>query len=531
MVAPSLFFLGRARYGSKTDVFHKTRTPRRVRIAREGARLVVGWRVDAGAVFDYMLPRMFAKGQVLELAITDTADGQKCFGRLPEGLAVFVEGPVVVGDRVRASVRKIKKNYLETRLVEVLAPSPSRVAPRCAHFGVCGGCKWQQAAYDEQLRLKRKLVADALVHLGGFADARVADPLPAPQVYGYRNKMEFSFGDRRYLLEEEMTLDPAALGKPADFALGFHAPGRFDRVVDVDVCELATPEMNAALACIKAWARRRALPVYQTRTHEGFLRNLVVRHATTGEFMAYLVVSAWDEPLMQDALRALRADLGERLTTFVVGVTARRNTVARGDEHHVMHGPGVIRERLGDLSFAISPTSFFQTHTHQARRLYEEVLRCADVRPDQVAHDLYCGTGTITLFLARQARAAVGCEIEASALADAEANARVNGIGNARFVALDLKHYARAVRDLPPELRPDVVVVDPPRAGLHEDLVRELRALRPERIVYVSCNPSSLGRDARLLCAEGAYRLGDVQPVDLFPHTYHVESVVALTRA
>lgn len=474
---------------------------------------------------------MFTKGQMLEIDITDTADGQQCFGRLPEGLAVFVQGLAAVGDRARVSVLKIKRNYLETRLVEVLAPSPARVPPPCPHFGVCGGCKWQHVSYAEQLRLKRKLVADALTHLGGFTDARVAETLPSPQVYGYRNKMEFSYGDRRYLLPEEMAKEPAALAKPRDYALGFHAPGRFDRVVDLDCCHLATDEMNRALACGKEFGRARGLSVYQTHTHTGFLRNLVVRQAAaTGEFMVYLVVSAWDEPLMQEFLSALQADLGERLTTCVVGVTQRKNTVARGDEHHVLHGPGFIREQLGDLTFTISPTSFFQTNSRQAERLYQETLRRAAVRPDQVVHDLYCGTGTITLFLARAARAAIGCELEASALADAEANARANRIANARFLALDLKHYAQAVRELPAALRPDVVVVDPPRAGLHEDLVKELRVLRPERIVYVSCNPASLGRDAKLLCAGDAYRLGDIQPVDLFPHTYHVESVVALER-
>lgn len=475
---------------------------------------------------------MYTKGQVLEIAITDTAEGQQCFGRLDDGLAVFVQGPAAVGDRVRAAITKIKRNYLETRLVAVVAPSPARVDAPCPHFGVCGGCKWQHVRYDEQLRIKRKLVADALAHVGGFRDAVVHDTLPSPRVYGYRNKLEFSFGDRRFLLEAEMGLNEARLAKPPGFALGFHAPGRFDRVVDIDRCHLAPEEMNLALDCAKAFARARGLSVYSTRTHEGFLRNLVVRKAfATGEFMVYLVTSAHDAALMRDLLDALRGALGDRLTTFVNGVTDRRNTVARGDRDLVLHGPGVITERLGDLRFAISPTSFFQTNTEQAERLYALAVERAGLQPAHVVHDLYCGTGTISLYLARHARAVVGCELEAGALADAEANARANGVGNARFLTLDLKHYAEAVRELPAELRPDVVVVDPPRAGLHPRLVEELRTLRPERIVYVSCNPASLARDAQGLCREGLYRLGEVQPVDLFPHTYHVESVVALDRA
>lgn len=475
---------------------------------------------------------MFTKNQILELEITDTADGQQCFGRLPEGLAVFVQGPAAVGDRVRASVFKIKKNYLEARLLEVVVPSPARVTPPCAHFGVCGGCKWQHVDYPEQLRIKRKLVQDALVHLGGFTGAMVREALPSPQVYGYRNKMEFSFGDRRYLTEAEMSVEAAQLAKPMDFALGFHAPGRFDRVVDVDLCHLATPEMNQALELVKAWAKRHALAIYNTHTHTGYLRNLVVRHAAgTGEFMVYLVTSTHEAALMAGLLDELKAAFGPRLTTFVNGVTSRKNTVARGDQDLVLHGPGFIREVLDGLTFEISPGSFFQTNSRQAEVLYRETVARAQPQADEVVYDLYCGTGTIALFLARSCRGVVGAEMEPSAIADAERNARANGLQDVKFLQLDLQHFADAVKALPAELHPGVVVVDPPRAGLHQDLVDELRRLAPRRIVYVSCNPASLARDAQLLCADGLYALGEVQPVDLFPHTYHVESVVALERA
>ena len=474
---------------------------------------------------------MFTKGQILELAVSDTADGQQCFGRLPEGLAVFVQGPAAVGDVVRAAVFKVKKNYLEARLVEVIRPAPTRVVPVCAHFGVCGGCKWQHVGYAEQLRIKRKLVQDALVHLGGFAGATVQETLPSPQEFGYRNKMEFSFGDRRYLTEAEMGLDAAQLAKPPDFALGFHAPGRFDRVVDVEVCPLSTPEMNETLTLVKGWARRSRLSIYNTHTHTGYLRNLVVRHAAgTGEFMVYLVTSSHPADLVSGLLGELQSTLGPRLTTFVHGVTNRKNTVARGDQDIVLHGPGFIREVLDGLSFEISPGSFFQTNSRQAEVLYRETVARAQPRPDEVVYDLYCGTGTIALFLARSCRAVVGAELEPSAIADAQRNARTNGLDNVRFLQLDLQHLATAVRELSADLQPGVVVVDPPRVGLHANLVEELRRLAPRRIVYVSCNPASLARDAQLLCAGGLYTLGDVQPVDLFPHTYHVESVVALVR-
>lgn len=475
---------------------------------------------------------MFTKNQIVEVDITDSADGQQCFGRLPEGLAVFVQGPAAVGDRVRASIFKIKKNYLEARLVEVVTPSPARVTPTCSHFGVCGGCKWQHVDYAEQLRLKCKLVADALAHLGGFTDVRVLEALPSPQVFGYRNKMEFSFGDRRYLLEAEMGLDESRLIKPMNFALGFHAPGRFDRVVDVDLCHLATPEMNEALTLVKAWAVRNALTIYSTHTHTGYLRNLVVRHAAgTGEFMIYLVTSTHEPALMAGLLDELRVAFGDRLTTFVNGVTSRKNTVARGDQDLALHGPGFIRETLDGLTFEVSPGSFFQTNSRQAEVLYRETVLRAKPQADEVVYDLYCGTGTIAIFLARACRAVVGAEMEPSAIADAERNARANGLTDVKFLQLDLQHFADAVSQLPAELHPGVVVVDPPRVGLHAKLVEELRRLAPRRIVYVSCNPASLARDAQLLCADGRYTLGEVQPVDLFPHTYHVESVVALERS
>jgi 23S rRNA (uracil1939-C5)-methyltransferase len=472
---------------------------------------------------------MIAKGQLVRLDILDAGDGDACFGKLEDGISVFVAGPVAVGDRVEASVTKIKRNYLEARLTRLLEPSPARIAPACAHFGVCGGCKWQHVQYAEQLRIKRKIIADALAHIGGFPEHPVREPIPSPLEYAYRNKIEFSFGDRRYLLPEEAA--EGEISKPLDYALGFHAPGRFDKVVDIDQCHLAPPEMNAALTVVKDFCRARRLSVYDTRTHEGFLRNLVVRKSfALGELMIYLVSSSHQPALMRELDAELAAYFGDRLTTFVNGVTSRKNTVARGDENYAIRGPGRIVERIGDLKFCISPTSFFQTNTLQAERLFNEVLRAAALTGTEVVHDLYCGTGAISLWLASQARTVIGCELESSSLDDAEANARANGVGNVRFLSLDLKHYARAVRDLPAAERPDVVVVDPPRAGLHPDLAAELRALRPARVVYVSCNPASLARDARILCEGGCFRLGPVQPVDLFPQTAHIESVAVLER-
>ena len=471
------------------------------------------------------------KGERIELEILDAGEGEGCFGRLPGGFGVFVHGPVVVGDRVAAEVLRVKRNYAEAGLRELLAPSPARVEPRCAHFGICGGCKWQQAAYSEQLRLKRKVVADALERLGGFAAPDVLEPIGADELFHYRNKIEFSFGDRRFQPAAELGAPAGTTFKPLDFAVGFHAPRLFSKVIDIDRCHIATGPMNVALDVTRRFAVARKLSVYSTFTHTGFLRNLVLRHAATGEFMIHLITSTHEPALMHDLLADLLAALGPQLTTFINGVTARKNTVAYAEQQHVLHGPGTIIDRLGRLTFSISPASFFQTNTRQAEKLYETVRTFAALRPDDRLHDLYCGTGSIGLFCADACRSVIGFELEASSIRDAGANAARNGIGNASFHHIDLKNWAETLAGLGEEGKADVVITDPPRAGMHEDAVNTLRAVAPRRIVYVSCNPASLARDAQRLCAGGAYRLGRVQPVDLFPHTQHIESVAVLDRA
>jgi 23S rRNA (uracil1939-C5)-methyltransferase len=474
----------------------------------------------------WKLRAMFSKGQRIEIAITDAADGQKCFGELDGGMAVFVHGAVAVGDRVEAEIFKVKKNYLEAGLRRVIAPSPVRVVPRCAHFGVCGGCKWQHVDYAEQLRMKRKIVADALEHLGGFSGIEVAATVGAEDPFHYRNKVEFSFGDARYLLDDERTVAAGNLVKPRDYALGFHAANLFSKVVDIDRCHIATEEMNAGLTLAKEFFRARKTSVCSNFTHTGFLRNLVFRHtAFTRELMVYLITSSQDEALMNEFLGALREAFGEKLTTFVNGITQRKNSVAFAEELRVLHGPGFITERLGACRFAISPNSFFQTNSRQALRLYEIARSSAALSPSDVLHDLYCGTGSIGIFCAGSCRRIIGFELDAGSVRDAMANAKLNGVGNAEFHEIDMRHLAAKLDSVE---RADVVITDPPRAGMHEKAVEALRVLAPRRIVYVSCNPASLARDAKALCEGGAYRLSRVQPVDLFPHTYHVESVATL---
>ena len=476
---------------------------------------------------------MYRKKQLVEVEIVDLADKDLCFGKLADGIAVFVQGPAAVGDLVRAEIFKIKKRHLVARLREVLRPSPHRIEPRCPLFGTCGGCKWQHMDYAEQLRLKRKQVADALEHVGGFDDVACEPCLPADPIFGYRNKMDFSFTDLRYLPSDEIDLDPSEHEKPIDFALGFHAPGCYAKALDLDRCDLATDDTNLVLDVVREVCLRHRddLPVYSTRTHAGELRNLVVRHAgRTGELMVNLLTSTHLPAAMTDLRDALLAALGDRLTTFVNGVTSAKNTVAFSQREHVLHGPGFIVDRLENLSFRISPNSFFQTNTAQAEILYRLVAEFADPRPDHVVYDLFCGAGSITLFLADRCRKLLGIELVESAVADARANAERNGIENVEFRQLDLKDVRRIAGDLQAFGRPDLVVTDPPRAGMHPKALAFLRQIAPPAIVYVSCNPASLARDARLLCEDGLYRLVRCRPVDLFPQTNHVETVARFER-
>jgi len=475
------------------------------------------------------LSNLYSKGQEIELDIFDTGEDDACVARAPDGMIVMVRGLVTPGDRVAASITKIKKNYLEAAFTRIIQPSSHRVAPRCAHHGVCGGCKWQHVDYPQQLEFKRKVVEDTLRRIGGFADVSVPLPLASEKQYGYRNKVEFTFSNERFILEDELGIPVDQRIKPSDFAVGFHRRGSFRKIVDIDQCHIASDLSVKVLALTKEFFRAHPRKAYCTIKHEGFLRNLVIRHAgTTGELMVNLITSEYDADLMAKYATRLSEALGDSLTTLINSISTRKNLVAYGESHHVLKGAGYICEIFDGLMFKISPNSFFQTNSAQALVLYREAARMAAVKPDEILYDLYCGTGSITLFAGRGARAAYGFELEPAAVADAKVNATENGLSNIRFVATDMKHLREAMHDT--GAKPDVIITDPPRAGMHERAVETLRELAPKRIVYVSCHPGSLARDAKMLCEGGLYKLAEVQPVDLFPHTFHIETIARFER-
>jgi 23S rRNA (uracil1939-C5)-methyltransferase len=471
----------------------------------------------------------YRKGELVELTVIDQAEKDQCFGRTESGMGVMVSGILAVGDKVSARITKVRQRYLEAVSLQVREPSSDRIEPVCSVFGSCGGCKWMHVSYEAQLRDKRKKVTDALVHIGGFEDTDVLPVLAAPEPFHYRNKVEFSCSNMRYLLPDELRQEE--LLKPKNFALGFHAPGNFEKVLDLEICYLAKECMNQVLCVVRTFALSRGLAPYAAKSHEGYLRNLMLRYSERHDQLMINVVTSWyDAMLMNELKTRLEEAMPARKMTIVNNVTTRKNTVATGEQEYLVSGEGFVTERLGSLDFRISANSFFQTNTRQAEALYDQILKVAGLSAGDTVYDLYCGTGTITLYLARHCRQVIGIEVVESAIIDAKMNAGLNGIENAVFFQADLKDFHAMQGALSPYDTPRVIVTDPPRAGMHPKALDTMLKLEPQRIVYVSCNPANLARDGKEIAMRG-YLLTSIQPVDMFPQTNHIETVACFERA
>jgi len=457
------------------------------------------------------------KGQIVEVDITDMAFGGKGLTRI-DGMAVFVD-QAVPGDRVEARIVKKRKQYAEARVLALIRPSEDRVPAPCPYSGYCGGCKWQFLRYDRQLVYKRRHVAEALGHIGGLPDADVHATLPADPIFGYRNKMEFSCADRRWLLPSEMHRDD----QDTAFALGLHVPGTFHKVLDIEACLLQPDLGNRLLAQARQGMRASGRPPYGLRSHVGFWRFLMLRHSVAhDQWMVNLITAEED----RDAVRPLAESLmaaHPQVVSVVNNVTRRKAAIAVGEFERPVAGAAKLKDRIGRFEFEISANSFFQTNTRSAALLYETVKSFARLSGTETVVDLYSGTGTIAIFLADAAREVIGMEIVGSAVADARRNAQANQIENCRFIEGDIRDQLASLA-----LSPEVLVVDPPRDGMHKDVVQEVLRIAPRRIVYVSCNPATLARDIALV--KDHYRLAEVQPVDMFPHTWHIESVARLEK-
>jgi 23S rRNA (uracil1939-C5)-methyltransferase len=467
------------------------------------------------------------KGKELELQVESLTFGGKGLARV-NGFVVFIER-TIPGQRVLGRITRKKSSFADAKVLQVLEDSPLAVTPRCGHFGTCGGCRWQNLPYALQLRAKRDLVAECLAHLGGIPGDLVPPAIASPEEYFYRNKMEFSFSGRRWLEPEELsTPDP---GRPRDFALGLHVPEFYDRVLDIDECHLQSPLAVPILKEVRRFALASGLPAYSTKTHTGFWRFVVIRDSKAqGTFLVEVITAPHRRG--SGLIAQLAATLQNKipvLATVVHGVSAKKAQIASADQREVIFGPGCIEEHLGDLRFHISPGSFFQTNTQAARLLLDEVSHAVGAGENQVVWDLYCGTGALAIRLARTAARVIGFEIVPDAVADARVNADLNGVANCEFIVGDMRTLlARPASLLSRYGRPEVVVTDPPRAGMHPLVVKNLLELGPPRIVYVSCNPATLARDLKILFER--YRPLRIQPMDLFPQTAHIEAVALLER-
>ncbi|MEP0862348.1 MAG: 23S rRNA (uracil(1939)-C(5))-methyltransferase RlmD [Ignavibacterium sp.] len=438
---------------------------------------------------------------------------------------VFVHGSYP-GDVVKARLTKIKKSYAEAITTEIISASPDRVKSKCKYFGVCGGCKQQDLSYQKQIEYKQKQVEEIFHKLGGFHNFEIENILPSDDIYFYRNKMEFSFSDKRWLTKQEIS---SADKFQKDFALGLHIPKIFDKVLDVDECFLQSELSNSILNFTRKFFIEKNVSVYSTKTHTGFLRNLVVRQSYhTKDLMVNLVTSDEDDELLKEYVEQLVKNF-PAITTIVNNISKKLSAVAVGDYEKVYFGSGFIHDKIGNYTFRISANSFFQTNTRQAEKLYQTALDYAELKGDEVVYDLYSGAGTIAIYISQKAKKVFAFESVQSAVEDAKVNAELNNISNVEFITTDLYKSFLPIIDKKNFPVPEVMIIDPPRSGMHQNTVEDVIQLSPSQIVYVSCNPTTQVRDIKMF-VEAGYKLLKIRPVDMFPQTYHIENVALLSK-
>ena len=469
------------------------------------------------------------KGTILELEITDYAFEGKGIAKIntaaddDKKFVVFVHG-AFPGDKIEAKITKFKKTYAEAVIEKILVSSKLRIEPKCKFHSACGGCKQQDMNYAGQTSYKWEQVKDIFERLGGFNDFEMESIISAENIFFYRNKMEYSFAVKRWLTKEEIN-DAEIIDR--DFALGLHIPGLYDKVLDIDECFLQSELSNIILNFTRNFFKQRNISIYSTNTHEGYLRNLVIRTSfNTSDVMINLVTSGDNDKLMTEYTNELLKDCPE-VTTVINNINEKKAQIAIGDYEKVYFGEGFNYDYIDKFKFRISPNSFFQTNTSQAEKLYKAAFEYAEIKEDEIVYDLYCGAGTISIYVSDKAQKVYGFETVESAIKDGEINILVNKINNVKLIQADLnKSFTYKIKEEKIEL-PDVIIADPPRSGMNPQTVKDILELKPKRIVYVSCNPTTQARDIKLL-VEGGYKLIKAKPVDMFPHTYHIENVALL---
>lgn len=465
---------------------------------------------------------MKRKKQIIEnVAVTGYAAQGKALARI-EGKVLFIEG-AVPGDIADVRVIKSKKDWAEGKAIKIKKYSDDRVVPFCIHFGICGGCKWQMLPYENQLGYKEQEVKDALQRIGGISNIPVLPIIGAQKTIHYRNKLEFSFSNKKFLSTTELT-DLGEDHWPGG-TVGYHLPKLFDKILDIQECWLMDEVNNKIRNSLRQYSEAKGYTYYDFKEHKGFLRNIVIRNCTTGELMVNLVFGNYDGPKIEDICKFL-LDKVPSITTLLYTINEKWNDSFYELEPKVFYGKGYVIERLGEFNFKISAKSFFQTNTKQAEILYEVVKEFAALKGNENVYDLYCGTGSIGIFLSKEAGKIIGVDVIEDAIKDARENAELNQVNEASFYAGDVIHICTD-SFFTVHGKPHIIIVDPPRAGLHQQLINKLLEISAEKIIYVSCNVGTQARDLRLLNEK--YQVVKVQPVDMFPHTFHIETVALLS--
>ncbi len=464
---------------------------------------------------------MGRKRKIIEnLEIIDIVPEGKGLGR-KDDLVIFVK-EVVPGDVVDVLIKRNKPSFKEGVAIKFHKYSDLRINAKCEHFDLCGGCKWQNITYEQQLKYKQKIVQDAFERIAKVPIGEIQNILPSPDTYFYRNKLEFTFSSRRWLTNDEINSDDNTINANG---LGFHRAGMFDRIIDIKECWLQSEISNKIRNAVREFAFENNLNFYDTRNHEGFLRNLVVRNSiSTNEYMIVLIIGNKDEKNRTLIMDFIVENFPEITSTYYI-INEKKNDSYSDLEPVLYHGKEFITEKLGDLKFQIGPKSFFQTNPKQAKQLYDLALDLADLNNTQTVYDLYTGTGTIALYASQRAKNVIGVEIIKEAIDDANENAELNNIKNAKFVVGDMKDVLNS-EFVAENGKPDVVLLDPPRAGVHQDALKVIKSALPEKIVYISCNPATQARDVAYLSDK--YSVEIIKPVDMFPHTFHVENIALL---
>jgi 23S rRNA (uracil1939-C5)-methyltransferase len=456
-----------------------------------------------------------------KVRITDIGSEGNAIARI-DNQVIFV--PMLIpGDVVDIRVRKKRRKFMEGTVVRFHEYSPDRIKPRCAHFGVCGGCKWQHLPYEKQLQFKEKQVKDNLTRIGKV-DIPSTDPiLGSEEIFFYRNKLEYTFSNKRWLTREEMISDNDHLNEDA---LGFHIPGMFDKVLDIKECYLQPEPSNAIRDAVRRYAHRKSFAFFNLRQQSGFLRNLIIRNTSSGKVMVIVVFYLDEKERIEGLLDFLASEFPQINSLFYIINTKQNDSLA--DQVPILYkGEDHLLEEMDGLKFRIGPKSFYQTNTKQSLRLYKITKEFAALTGNEVVYDLYTGAGTIANFIADAAQKVIGIEYIDEAVRDAAINSEINNIRNTRFFAGDIRSLLND-QFISENGKPDIIITDPPRAGMHEDVVKQIIKASPGKVIYISCNPSTQARDISLMSEY--YKVTRVQPVDMFPHTHHVENVILLEQ-